>query len=73
MKNFISILFISALLSGCGRSACDCLEEQKELSRQGSSALSTGNRNALEDVIEEKADLDKECEKYTQDDYNKCK
>jgi hypothetical protein len=73
MKKLIIICLAAISLFGCSRSACDCIEDKKELSIKGSDALSRGDNYALESVLEKKAQLEKECEKFNKEDFDKCK
>lgn len=73
MKKVIIICLAVFSLVGCSRSACDCIEEKRELNQKGSDALSRRDNNALEAVLRKQSQMEAECAKFKNEDYDKCK
>ncbi len=72
MKKVIySVTMIVALsLSSCGKSACDC---KKSIEENSIKMFKEKNNTKLEDLNKESKDLEKDCQKHKDADYEKCK
>jgi len=63
---FSTICFIAAFMISCGKSACDCQKQAMELMQEVAS-------NPMDmSVLEKSKNLEKECSKYTAEDFAAC-